>query len=84
MRQQKKGISLGHVALAILFLGGVWLLIAPTWVGFSHQVLASRIDEWAGVAVIVVSVVSFFLQWSFGLAELLGGRSSNSLSKPEE
>lgn len=66
-----KGFWGGHLGQGLLLLGGIWLLIAPAWVGFSYHRLASRIDEWAGVAVIVVSVTSFFLQWSFGLRDLV-------------
>ncbi|PSR21636.1 MAG: hypothetical protein C7B45_09975 [Sulfobacillus acidophilus] len=70
-------MSGGHVGLALLLLAGVWLLIAPVWVGFSHHRMASRIDEWAGASVIFVSVVTFFLQWVFGLSDLIKSRVSH-------
>ncbi len=76
-----KGFFGGHLGQGLLLLGGIWLLIAPTWVGFSYHRVASRIDEWAGAAVIVVSGVSFFLQWSFGLRDLVKG---TNLPRDEE
>lgn len=68
--------SAGHIALAILLLGGVWLLIAPVWVGFSHHTLQSRIDQWAGAAVVVASAATFFLQWAFGVKGLVASRDN--------
>lgn len=73
---KRRGVSGGHWTQAILLLGGIWLLIAPIWMGFSHDRLASRIDEWAGAAVIVASVASFVLQWAFGLRDLVHAHSS--------
>ncbi|MCY0899245.1 MAG: hypothetical protein OWU33_10005 [Firmicutes bacterium] len=60
---------IGHIGLLVLFLGGVWLLIAPVWVGFQSDKLASRLDQWAGAAVIVLSVATLFLEWSMSLSE---------------
>jgi hypothetical protein len=74
MNSRRRSVSGGHLGLALMLLGGIWLLIAPVWVGFSHHRMASRIDEWAGAAVIFVSVVTFFLQWVFGLSDLVKSR----------
>jgi hypothetical protein len=65
---------IGHVTQAILLLGGIWLIIAPQWVGFPRNLTASRIDEWAGAVVIVVSAASFFWQWALGLRDLVKSR----------
>ncbi len=75
--RSKRMFPAGHVGLAIMLLGGIWLLIAPAWVGFSAHRLQSRIDEWAGAAVIIASVVTFVLQWAFGLGELVRGRAED-------
>lgn len=64
----------GHLAQGILLLAGIWLIIAPQWLGFTANVRANRIDTWAGAAVIVVSAASFFVQWAFGLRDLVNGR----------
>ncbi|MCY0878767.1 MAG: hypothetical protein OWU84_07500 [Firmicutes bacterium] len=60
----------GHIGLAVLFLGGVWLLIAPVWVGFQAHKVASRIDQGAGALLVVVTVAAWFLQWVLSLAEV--------------
>lgn len=66
---RQSGMSRGHLAQVLLLLGGVWLVIAPTWIGFSHQRTATHVDEWAGLALIGVSVVSWVVQWAFGLSD---------------
>lgn len=71
MNSRKGGLQLGHVGLFIVMLGGIWLLLAPTWVGFSAHRLPSRMDEVAGAALIVISAVTFLLQWIFGMTELI-------------
>lgn len=70
MNNGRAGSWAGHAGLAALFLGGLWLTLAPVWVGFESHRLASRIDEWAGAAVMVIAVATFFLQWAFGLGAL--------------
>lgn len=74
MNKGRSGFSAGHIGLFILLLGGVWLLIAPVWVGFQSHRLASRIDEWAGAILVVVAIVSFFLQWALGMSALVKSR----------
>ncbi len=71
MNRGRARFPLGHIGQAVLLLGGVWLLIAPNWVGFSHQLPQSRVDHWVGAAVIVISVISFVLQWAFGLSDMV-------------
>ncbi len=74
VNNNRRRFSPGHIGLMILLLGGVWLLIAPTWVGFSgHQAL--RVDHWAGAALIVISLASLVVQWAFGLKEAVSQKS---------
>ena len=63
--------SRGHIGLVILLLGGVWLLIAPVWIGFSGHHLASRLDQGAGVLVILAAVVGFLLQGALGVGDMV-------------
>ncbi|NMP23450.1 hypothetical protein [Sulfobacillus harzensis] len=69
MNKGRRGFSPGHIGLWVLLLGGVWLLIAPSWVGFAGHRLPSRIDEWAGAALIVIVAASLVIQWAFGIGE---------------
>lgn len=67
----RRRFPIGHITQALLILGGLWLLIAPQWVGFAHNLRASRIDDVAGTLVIVAGAASFVLQWAYGLRELV-------------
>lgn len=78
MRNNRGGFPSGHITQFIALLGGVWLFIAPTWVGFFHHHKASHIDQWAGAVLIVVSVASFFLQWAFGLRDRVQSRMAEA------
>lgn len=78
MNKSKGGFSAGHVAMAILLLGGIWLLIAPVWVGFQSHRVASRIDDWAGAAMVVIAAVSFLLQWALGLGAAVKHRRESA------
>lgn len=71
MNKGQRGFSAGHILLALLFLGGVWLLLAPTWVGFSAHRLASRTDEWAGAALMVITAATFVIHWALSLSALV-------------
>lgn len=60
--------SAGHIGVIIAILAGVWLIIAPTWVGFAAH---KRLDIWAGAAILIIGVATLFLQWAFGVKELV-------------
>jgi putative Mn2+ efflux pump MntP len=63
--------SAGHIGVILAILAGVWLIIAPTWVGFAAH---KRLDIWAGVALIIIGAATLFLQWAFGVKDLVEGR----------
>jgi len=69
--RRRRGVVSGHIGQVVLLLGGVWLLIAPSWVGFANERVASRIDEWAGAGIIAVSCLSLVVQWALGLKDLV-------------
>lgn len=76
VNDNRRRFSPGHIGLMILLLGGVWLLIAPTWVGFSGQ-QALRVDHWAGAALIIQSTVSLVVQGAFNLGDMVSQKRTS-------
>ena len=64
----RRKFSAGHIGVIIAILAGVWLIIAPTWVGFEAH---KRLDIWAGGALLIIGIVTLFLEWAFGVKELV-------------
>ena len=75
----KRRFAWGHVAIILLGLAGVWLLLAPRWVGFQAGHTMAHVDQGVGGVLILVSGVTLFLQWAFGLAEFVGAHSKAHL-----
>ncbi len=64
----RRRFSAGHIGVIVAILAGVWLIIAPTWVGFTAH---KRLDVWAGAAILIIGAATLFLQWAFGVKELV-------------
>ena len=67
-------LSPGWWATIVLSLAGLWLLVAPTWVGFqpigAHWVAATRNDVMVGGVLLAAGVLGLFAQVAFGLRDL--------------
>ncbi len=66
--------SAGWVGTVLLTLAGVWLLLAPAWVGYQpssgHLLAATRNDLTVGAVLLLSGVLGLFAQAAFGVRDL--------------
>ncbi len=67
-------VSVGWIGTSLLALAGVWLLVAPAWVGYqpagSHLLAATRNDLAVGATLLLVSVWGLFAQVAFAVHDM--------------
>lgn len=67
-------VSVGWIGTALLALAGVWLLVAPAWVGYQpaggHLLAATRNDLVVGAALLLMSVLGLFAQVAFAVHDM--------------
>lgn len=68
-------VTAGFWGSILLALGGVWLLMAPSWVGYQAEgapwVAATRNDVTVGAALLLTGLLAMFAQVALGLRDLV-------------
>lgn len=81
-------VSAGWVASALLALAGVWLLIAPDWVGYQPHgaawLAATDNDVMVGAVLFGVSILGLFAQVAFGLRDLADHQAERAAALSRE
>ena len=67
--------SAGLALVGLLFVAAIWLLIAPTWVGY-----ALTTSDWITSAVLATASLGLGF-WSFAVPRLIGVKSNSAESK---